>query len=187
MTDFQSKQDLRDSQWFVVLTVPQQALRAVYRLHELELELFVPVIRKRVKTGRTGRNGHKVTRVVARPMFPGYGFVRRRGIADINQLIDVRGVSNVLRIQGKPVLLPDAAVMAIFTKQIEQQREWIAQSAGGRRVPTFKRGDRVRVDDDGGVYAGLAATVDMIDSKGRIQVLFGMIRHTLPAEMVVAA
>lgn len=178
---------MQDSDWFVVLTVPQQALQVVYRLHEMELELFVPVIRRRVPTGRRGKNGHKVTRIRARPMFPGYGFVRRRGIVDINQLIDVRGVSNVLRIQGKPVLLPDAAVMAIFRKQIDQQCEWIAESAGGRRLTTFKRGDQVRVDEDGGVYAGLVATVDKIDSKGRVEVLLGMIRHTLPAEMVIAA
>ncbi len=77
--------------------------------------------------------------------------------------------------------------MAIFRKQIEQQHEWIAQTSRPRRPATFKRGDRVRVGDDGGAYAGLVATVDKIDGKGRIEVLFGMIRHTLPAEMVIAA
>jgi hypothetical protein len=38
--------------------------------------MFVPVIRKRIPTGRRGANGHKVTRVIAKPMFPGYGFLR---------------------------------------------------------------------------------------------------------------
>lgn len=180
---------MQESDWFVVLTEPQQALQAVYRLHEMELELFVPVIRRRVPTGRRGKNGHKVTRIMARPMFPGYGFVRRRGISDINQLIDVRGVRDVMRIQGRPVSLPDAAVMAVFRKQFEQQQEWIAETAGGKRrtASVFKRGDRVRVDDDGGAYAGFVATVDKVDGKGRVEVLLGMIRHWLPGEMVVAA
>jgi hypothetical protein len=44
----------------------------------------------------------------------------------------------------------------------------------------------VRIDAEGGVYAGLIAKVDKIDSKGRIELLLGMIRHTLPADMVVA-
>ena len=177
---------MQESDWYVVLTEPQQAIQAVYRLHELELELFVPIIRKRVPTGRRGRNGQKVTRIMPRPMFPGYGFVRQRGIADLNTLLDVRGVRDVLRIQGKPAFLPDQAVMAIFKKQIQQQQEWIAEAKSPRRI-AFKQGDRVRVDDDGGAYAGMVATVDKVDGKGRIEVLFGMIRHKLPAEMVVAA
>jgi hypothetical protein len=50
-----------------------------------------------------------------------------------------------------------------------------------------RRGDAVRIDADGGAYAGLVATVDKIDSRGRIEVLLGMIRHTLSADIVVAA
>ncbi len=44
----------------------------------------------------------------------------------------------------------------------------------------------VRIDE-GSVYSGLIAAVDKVDAKGRIELLFGMIRHTLPADMVVAA
>lgn len=173
--------------WFVVLTEPQQEISTVWRLHEAGLELFAPVIRKRVKTGRTGKNGHKVTRIVPRPMFPGYGFIRTAGISDINGLIETRGIRDLLRIQGNPVMLPDVAIKAVFARQMEQQHVWLRQAGSGRRTSTFKRGDSVRVDEDGGAYAGLLATVDKVDGKGRIEVLFGMIRHTLPSEMVVAA
>jgi hypothetical protein len=41
-------------------------------------------------------------------------------------------------------------------------------------------------DDNLGVCAGFVAAIAKIDSKGRIEVLGGMIRHELPAEMVVA-
>jgi transcription antitermination factor NusG len=177
--------------WFVVLTEPQQEIPAVWRLHELELELFVPVVRKRVKTGRTGRNGQKVTRIIPKPMFPGYGFIRALDGISLDGLKAVRGVRDFLKARRpgyndpQPVRLPHQAVMSVFSMQMKQQHQWIQETGGGRRAH-FKRGDRVRVDIEGGAYAGLMAEVDKVDGKGRIQLLFGMIRHTLPADMVVA-
>src|ERR1700730_16053201 len=116
-TDVQEMQELIDpkpvpspimeSSWFVMLTEPQQDLTTVWRLHELGLEMFVPVIRKRVKTGRIGKNGHKVTRVIAKPMFPGYGFLRITGIRDYDAVKDVRGVRDfMLDVAGNPIQLP---------------------------------------------------------------------------------
>jgi hypothetical protein len=177
---------LPEAPWFVMLTQPQQDLTTVWRLHELGLELFVPVVRRRVKTGRTGKNGHKVTRTIAKPMFPGYGFLRDIGVP-MGSVLATRGVRNVMRNERDDfVRLPHKAVLAVFRKQIEEHQIWLAQ-AGARRGAKWKRGDTVRVDADGGAYAGLLATVDKIDSRGRIEVLLGMIRHTLPADMVVAA
>lgn len=184
--------------WFVVLTEPQQDLRAVDRLHRhaLNLELFVPVVRNRVKTGRVGKNGHKVTRVVAKPMFPGYGFLRCIPGTDPESLIwrdqhgsGVRGVREFMRNERREfVTLPHAAVLAVFRRQILEQQEWIAKQ-GGRKGSHWKVNDIVRIDADGGAYAGLIATIEKIPSKDRIQVLLGAagIRHTLPADMVVAA
>lgn len=172
--------------WYVVETEPQQDLTTVWRLHELGLEMFVPVIRRRVKTGRVGRNGQKVTRIIAKPMFPGYGFVRAIA-GTVAAVLATRGVRGIMTNEvDQFVKLPHGAVMAVFRKQMEEQQDWL-QATGGRRGAAWKRGDRVRIEPEGGAYAGLLATVDKIDSKGRIQVLLGMIRHTLPADMVVAA
>lgn len=173
--------------WYVMLTQPQQDLTTVWRLHELGLEMFVPVVRKRVKTGRIGKNGHKVTRVIAKPMFPGYGFLRTIGITDHRKIADVRGVRDFMRdTDHKPITLPDIAVQTVFRKQMEEHVEWM-QNQRTRRGVIWKRGDHVRVDQEGGAYAGLLAVVDKVDSKGRIEILFGMIRHKVPADMVVAA
>lgn len=175
-----------EAPWFVMLTQPQQDLTTVWRLHELGLEMFVPVIRRRVKTGSIGKNGHKVTRVIAKPMFPGYGFLRMTE-NDVDSVKATRGVRDFMRNERNQfVTLPHAAIVAVFRKQMEEHQSWI-QQAGGRRGIAWKRGDKVRVDQDGGAYAGLIATVDKIDSKGRIEILLGMIRHKLPADMVVAA
>lgn len=176
-----------DAPWYVMLTEPQQDLTTVWRLHELGLEMFVPVIRRRVKTGRTGKNGHKVTRIIAKPMFPGYGFLRAVGVTNYETVEDVRGVRKfMLDIRGEPVKLPNVAVMAVFRKQMEEQQAWLEANRSSKSS-IWKRGDMVRVDQDGGAYAGLIATVDKIDGRGRVEVLLGMIRHKLPADMVVAA
>ena len=185
---------IEPSPWFVMLTAPQQDLTTVWRLHELGLEMFVPVIRRRVKTGRIGRNGQKVTRVIAKPMFPGYGFLRATETNSPESLIwrerqrtGVRGVREFMRDAAHaPITLPHQAVLAVFQKQTQQHWEWL-QTVGVRRGALWKRGDLVRVDAEGGAYAGLVATVDKVCGKDRIELLFGMIRHSVRADMVVAA
>lgn len=184
-----------EAPWLVVLTEPQQDIAAVWRLHELGEELFVPVVRKRVKTGRiNSKSGHKETRVVAKPMFPGYGFLRAASASDPDRLVwrersgtGVRGVRELMRdVKGRPVTLPHGAVMAVFRKQGEEQAEWL-KKAGGRQGANWKRGDTVRIDSDGGAFAGLVGKIDKVNARGRIEILFGMIRHSLPADIVVAA
>jgi transcription antitermination factor NusG len=173
--------------WYVVLIEPQQEIQTMWRIHETQRELFVPIIRKRIKTGRTGRNGQKVTRIIPRPMFPGYGLIRRTGVNDLNELIDIRGIREVLRDKGDPVVLPHQAVLAVLRKQAQKHLDFISETVGRRRSSPFKRGDAVRVASEGNVYDGMLAEVDKVDGKGRIEVLLGMIRHKLPADMVVAA
>lgn len=176
--------------WYVVLTQSQQAIQAVWRVHELGLELFVPVIRRRVKTGRIGRDGRPVTRTIPKPMFPGYGFVRCAALTDIGQLCDVRGVRDIMRGEMRePVTLPAPAIDAIFAEQIRRQHDWIAQSRAprrGRPLRHWKVGDVVRVEE-GSVYSGMVAAIDKVDGRGRIEILFGMIRHSLPSDMVEVA
>jgi len=175
-----------EAPWYVVLTQPQQDLTTVWRLHELGLELYVPVIRKRVKTGRTGANGHKVTRVIAKPMFPGYGFLRATGGA-LDRVRDTRGVRDFMRNErGEFVTLPHMAVMAVYRKQNEEHQEWLAQSRARRFVP-FKRGDKVKFDEQGSVYDGIISVVDMVDGRGRVQLMLGMIKHWVAMDKVVAA
>lgn len=180
-----------EDDWYVVLVEPNQELRTVWRLHEQGKELYIPSIRRRVKTGRTGKNGHKVTRVIPKPMFPGYGLIRCTGYKkkDINKLLKVRGVRQVLRDQGKPIVLSHEAVLAIWRKESQERQEFIAQYAKGKKRAPFKAGDTVRVEAAGNVYDGLLATIEKDDGKDRIKVLFGMskIPNSISAEMVVAA
>lgn len=177
-----------NSDWFVVLTEPQQEITTVWRLHELGLELYTPIVRERRPTRQRNKHGQKICVVRPRPMFPGYSFLRTTEFPGLDELGRVRGVRDLMwtgeGFSRRPVTLPHEAVMAVFAKQHQVHQEYM-QSIGGR-VSHFKRGDMVRVDE-GSVYSGLVAPVDKIDGKGRIEILLGMIRHTLPADMVVAA
>jgi transcription antitermination factor NusG len=174
------------SRWYVVLTGAQQEITTVWRLHLLGLEMFTPVLRRRIRTGRVHK-GRNITRLVVRPMFPSYGFVRQIDPGDTDTILGVNGVRDLLRDErAKPVTLPDEAVMAIHAKQQEELEEFIAASRRRGYFGPIKHGHRVRIED-GGIYSGLVATVDKIDARGRIEVLFGMIRHTLPIDMVAAA
>jgi transcription antitermination factor NusG len=176
-----------DAPWLIVLTEPQQDINVVWRLHELGKELFVPVIRKRVKTGRITNKGHKATRVIAKPMFPGYGFLRATSPSTADLILGTRGVRDVMRnVRGDPVVLPHGAVMAVFRKQNQEHQDWL-KASGKRRDSVWKRGDTVMVDQEGGAFSGLVGKIDKVDARGRIEILFGMIRHSLPADMVVAA
>jgi transcription antitermination factor NusG len=171
------------SRWYVILTQPQQEIPCVWRIHLLGLEMFTPVIRRRVRTGRIHK-GHAVTRLVARPMFPGYGFIRQTGIRSIDEITAMSGVRDFLRNHHRElVTLPHEAVLAVFDKQQEIHDGFLAAHMRRRYVSNFKRGDRVRVNDEG-VYSCLVATV-AIDARGRVQVLFGMLQHTLPPSMLV--
>ena len=172
--------------WYVVLTGAQQEITTVWRLHLLGLEMFTPVIRRRIRTGRVHK-GRNITRLVVRPMFPSYGFVRQTAALDCNSILGVHGVRDLLRNErDDPVMLPHEAVMAIHAKQQQELEEFIAASRKRGYFGNIKPGHRVRIED-GGIYSGLVATVDKIDTRGRIEVLFGMIRHTLPVDMVAAA
>ena len=126
------------SPWFVVLVSSQQEITTVWRLHLLGLELFVPVIRRRIKTGRV-HNGRAITRLVARPMFIGYGFIRS-GALDIDAIRNVRGVRDLLRNErGEAVTLPHEAVLAVYAKQQEVHGEFLAQAR--RPSHSFRPGD----------------------------------------------
>lgn len=173
-----------EGRWYVVLTEPQQEIPTVWRMHELGLELFVPIVREKRSTNKKDKHGKKIVVLKPRPMFPGYGFIREAGIVDPNAILKVRGAREFLRIHGAPVMLPHEAVLSVFAKQHGEHQNFIAEKGG--RKSQFKPGDMVRIDE-GSVYSGLIAAVDKVDAKGRIELLFGMIRHTLPSDMVVAA
>jgi Transcription termination factor nusG len=103
------------SPWLVVVTEPQQEYPTVWRCHLLGLEVFTPVIRRRIRTGRV-RNGHHITRLVARPMFPSYGFVRQSEVRSPQEILAMRGVRDFLRNERDELAtLPHEAIVEVVS------------------------------------------------------------------------
>ena len=89
--------------------------------------------------------------------------------------------------RGLQALQPQMkAIQTKYKNDKAKQQEELGEFLASRLSNPFKPGDRVRVDN-GGIYSGLVASVDRISGHDRIEVLLGMIRHSLPADMVVAA
>lgn len=171
--------------WYIVLTQPGRELTTVWRLHRMDLELYVPSVIRRIKVGGWRSKTIKVRTPQPRPMFQGYGFLRCdsvKSVADVTRCDGVRGL--MPRWDGQPAVLPHEAIMAVRAKQLEQHR--IALAEKGVRPSSFKIGDNIRIDDDT-VYHGLVSKIEEIDTQGRIKIMLGMIRHVVSADRVVAA
>lgn len=170
--------------WHIVLIEPQQELTTGWRLHELGLELYSPIVRRQVKTGKMNKSGRKVMRVAPRPMFPGYGFLPTTAVTDLNIIREVKGVRDFLNVKGKPAWLPHDAIMAIRTKEYDEHLAYLGEIAPKKRVPRFRAGDMVRIET--GPFADQIRHVEQADSIGRIMVLHGMVRQWMEQEDVIA-
>lgn len=171
--------------WYIVLTQSGRELTTVWRLHRMDLELYVPSVIRRIKVGGWRSKTVKVRTPQPRPMFQGYGFLRCdsvRSVADVTRCEGVRGL--MPRWDGLPAVLPHQAIMAIRAKQLEQHKIMLGEK--GVRPSNFKVGQSVRFDDDS-VYHGLVATIEAIDTQGRIKVMLGMLRHSVSGDRVQAA
>lgn len=174
------------SAWHILLIEPQQEVTTVWRMHELGLELYSPIVRRQVQTGRRLPTGRKVMRVAPKPMFPGYAFLPV-GVSDLNDVRRVKGVRDILQdvARARLVELPHEAVMAIRTKEYDEHIRYMEETMPKKRRPRFRAGDMIRVD--AGPFADAVRRVEQADGAGRVMVLHGMVKLWLEADMVVAA
>jgi transcription antitermination factor NusG len=133
-----------DAAWFAVWTRNQYEPKVVARLQHKCLESFLP----RVAVPSARRDRH---RVLARPLFPGYLFVRF--VPSRESYIQVASTDGVVRLLGERW----DALHAIPDAQVEAVRRIVAASAHARAVPWIRVGDRVRIV--AGPLAGLEGFV----------------------------
>ena len=120
-----------EAAWFAVWTRNQYEPKVAEALHRKAVEVFLP--RVAVPSARRDR-----CRVLSRPLFPGYLFVRL--VLSRESYIQVASTDGVVRLLGDWDALhpiPDAEVDAV--------RRIIATSARARAVPWIRVGDRVRI------------------------------------------
>lgn len=179
---------MSDDGWFIALIEPQMEQGTVWRLHEIGVELYNPIIRRNVKTGRNRPSGQRELRMAPKPMFPGYGFVRvSECIGKFASIKAIRGVRGFLRLDAddQDAILPAEAVEAVRHKEHDEHVKFLKSLSRKSKIPQFKPGDRVIVHE--GPYADMVSTIEKVGSSGRIEMLLGMIRVSMQQEMVRAA
>lgn len=180
--------------WYVLLTEPMREQIAVARMHEIGLELYVPIVRKRVPMRGRNAAGHRLMRTVPRMMFPGYAFTLAGPAAGrLEDLCDrergIRGIAGYLSratIDGKKAItLPMSAVEAIWRKQTDQHHQWRKDLKQPNGLHNFKPGDQVQAED--GPFFGMLGQIQNLQKQGRVEVLFDMLKVSIPADQLRAA
>ena len=151
--------------WFVAATKPRDEALAEVQLKQQGFGTFLPRFRK------IRRHARRMTEVLA-PVFPGYCFVQ----ADPQQypwrsINATRGVRRLVgAMNGEPQAVPSSAMAAIF----ERCKGGLIQSL----VPEFTPGMKVRLIST--AFVDRIATVELLDDKGRVQVLLDLLGQSMP-------
>jgi len=118
--------------WFAVWTHNQCEPKVDEGLRQKGIDVFLP--RVAVASARRDRR-----RILARPLFPGYLFVRF--VPSPEGYIHVASTDGVVRLLGERW----DALHAIPDAQVEAVRRLVESGGGARPVPWIRVGDRVRI------------------------------------------
>ncbi len=118
--------------WFAVWTRNQYEPKVAEALQRKTIEVFLP--RVAVRSARRDR-----CRVLARPLFPGYLFVRV--VPSRESYIQIASTDGVVRLLGERW----DALHPIPDSEVEAVRRIVTASEHARAVPWIRVGDRVRI------------------------------------------
>lgn len=174
MTDGASK--ARGARWHLVAFELRQEGFGRDNLVRDGFVVYVPSIEETV---RHARRTHRV----ARPLFPGYGFVQFDDMTtpDWGRIFRTRGIVGLVRIAGALAALSDAQYDSLRALEdadglIRPKRALAAQ---------FRTGERVRVTD--GAWAGMVGEVLTMKGPERVRLLLGALKTDIAAARVALA
>ena len=144
--------------WYVAETEPRKETIAIQHLERQSFRCFCPRLQ------RTRKHARRIETVLA-PLFPGYVFVNfdadRDGWRAIN---GTRGVRRLLTSERlAPLPMPDEAMASLLEKY----------DGGAAAEPDLHAGDSVLIIS--GPFAEQYATVESLDDKGRVRLLFAVL------------
>lgn len=160
--------------WAVAWTHRNGERTAIENLSRQGYRNYCPMILKRIRHARQ-------TKLVKRPLFPGYVFVSSgESTQSWRPVFSTRGIRQLIAQDGCPSLLSDAFIDGLKAREIDGVIE-PAQS-------DFVEGQDVRIVD--GSLEGLSATIIALDDKQRVVVLLdllnGKVKANLPMQTITA-
>jgi transcriptional antiterminator RfaH len=162
------KRHMSVRQWFVIRSKPRKEAAATSMLSSLGIEVYLPVLGPRRRSGRM---------IGAEPLFPGYFF--RRLVPHSPEIPMVNRTPNahyVLRFGTEPCSVPDELVATIRNRLATESRR--AMSG------TFRSGEPVLIAK--GPFEGVEAVFDgYLSASGRARVLITTLQSVCRAEFDV--
>lgn len=123
--------------WYVVFTRPNEEQKVNARL---DFETFCPFV---VVEQRTNRKD--VKKEARQALYPRYLFVRCMA-SDLHSVRDVVGVSDLVRMDGDPVTVPDAEIERL--QRLALPTGEVLMGKKKRKRKRFRAGQKIRVADD---------------------------------------
>jgi transcriptional antiterminator RfaH len=153
--------------WAVVNTHPSREAVAMQHLQRQDFQAYCPMISRRLKQARRHVD-------VARPLFPGYVFVRLAPERDQwRPVLSTIGVRTLIQFGNRLGLVDDGFVDGL------KQRE--ANGLIARPSDPFEVGQLVRVTS--GPFDGLIATIVSVGERDRLVVLMKMLRREVQVHL----
>ena len=150
-----------DMIWAVAQLRPNMIRKVEVNLERQDFEYFSP---KRQVVVRVGKIFKKVYKI----LFPGYIFVRINPFSkDVSSVNSTYGISKLLRVDKKKIgILPDS-----FINQLKSNKNAFFEEK------KIKKGDKVKLIE--GPFTNYVGSIEQIDEKGRLQILFEMLNSKI--------
>jgi transcriptional antiterminator RfaH len=159
----------REIGWYIALTEPSRETKALSGIERNGFVCNLPTFIKSIWAGRSKR------RLVTRPLFPGYLFVRfDQGYERWDIVRDVSGVRGFLSVNGRPARIPQLAIDTINIKVAEMKLPPKQRSA-------YREGQSVRIME--GPFAALVGPIERLSNRGRVDVLIDLFGGKVPVEV----
>jgi transcription antitermination factor NusG len=130
--------------WVAVITKPQAEVRVEFGISAARLEAYLPAERMRIKL-RTGERY-----VITKPLIPRFLFARCDP-GQLHRLLEIDGVTDVLRVNSRASRIPDG-----FVKEFQRKQD---MGEFDRADPVLNVGEMVRLKEDGLPFAGFMGRI----------------------------
>lgn len=151
-----SERNPEDLAWYLVYTKPQQERMANDNLERQGYETYLPMIRKRVKRGKTYH--HRLD-----PLFPRYLFIHLSDqLDDWGPIRSTIGVTHLVKFGNLAATLPDQLISQLKSFETDEGVHIQAEKP-------LEKGEKVRFID--GALHGLQAIYDTKSGTDRVLVL----------------